>query len=73
MAPIPRNMYVRDKPRSSLTEADPSPGILVQDIAKERRRKATEHEESELEAKQRGRSSEPSVVPPGFEEWKTCA
>jgi hypothetical protein len=49
----------------------------VEDIVKRRRRKAAaEHEESELnelEAEQRGRSHEPSVVPPGFEEWKTCA
>ncbi|KAJ5164942.1 uncharacterized protein N7500_006772 [Penicillium coprophilum] len=29
--------------------------------------------ETELEAEQRGRSHEPSVVPPGFEEWKTMA
>ncbi|KAJ5345148.1 hypothetical protein N7452_003152 [Penicillium brevicompactum] len=47
--------------------------IWSEDMAKASRRKAAEHEESELEAKQRGRSSEPSIVPPGFEEWKTCA
>ncbi|KAJ5874678.1 uncharacterized protein N7529_003108 [Penicillium soppii] len=35
------------------------------------RRKSAEHEETELEAERRGRSHEPSVVPPGFEEWKT--
>ncbi|KAJ5145886.1 Conidiation-specific protein Con-10 [Penicillium bovifimosum] len=29
--------------------------------------------ETELEAEKRARSHEPSVVPPGFEEWKTCA
>ncbi|KAJ5342976.1 uncharacterized protein N7506_002800 [Penicillium brevicompactum] len=47
--------------------------IWSEGMAKASRRKAAEHEESELEAKQRGRSSEPSIVPPGFEEWKTCA
>ncbi|KAJ5603141.1 hypothetical protein N7537_006097 [Penicillium hordei] len=29
--------------------------------------------ETESEAERRGRSHEPSVVPPGFEEWKTMA
>jgi hypothetical protein len=29
--------------------------------------------ELRLESEQGSRSQEPSVVPPGFEEWKTCA
>ncbi|CAI7627124.1 unnamed protein product [Penicillium glandicola] len=37
------------------------------------RRKAPGDGETELEAEERGRSHEPSVVPPGFEEWKTTA
>ncbi|KAJ5230006.1 hypothetical protein N7489_010714 [Penicillium chrysogenum] len=37
------------------------------------RRKAPGNGETELEAERRGRSHEPSVVPPGFEEWKTMA
>ncbi|KAJ5576106.1 Conidiation-specific protein Con-10 [Penicillium sp. DV-2018c] len=36
-------------------------------------KKTLDRWETELEAEQRGRSHEPSVVPPGFEEWKTCA
>ncbi|KAJ5442069.1 hypothetical protein N7445_005076 [Penicillium cf. griseofulvum] len=36
-------------------------------------RKLPGNGETELEAEQRGRSHEPSVVPPGFEEWKTMA
>ncbi|OQE12130.1 hypothetical protein PENVUL_c001G04783 [Penicillium vulpinum] len=35
--------------------------------------KAPGNGETELEAEKRGRSHEPSVVPPGFEEWKTTA
>ena len=37
------------------------------------RGKAVGDGETELEAEQRGRSHEPSVVAPGFEEWKTTA
>ncbi|KAJ5518898.1 hypothetical protein N7453_001320 [Penicillium expansum] len=37
------------------------------------RKKAPGNGETELEAERRGRSHEPSVVPPGFEEWKTMA
>ncbi|KAJ5196844.1 hypothetical protein N7449_007323 [Penicillium cf. viridicatum] len=37
------------------------------------RKKPPGNGETELEAEQRGRSHEPSVVPPGFEEWKTMA
>ncbi|KAJ5836406.1 hypothetical protein N7447_002432 [Penicillium robsamsonii] len=36
-------------------------------------KKAPGNGETELKAEQRGRSHEPSVVPPGFEEWKTMA
>ncbi|KAJ5775571.1 uncharacterized protein N7511_000582 [Penicillium nucicola] len=35
-------------------------------------RHENEHEEC-MESKQRSQSQEPSVVPPGFEESKTCA
>ncbi|KAJ5317744.1 hypothetical protein PENANT_c004G00137 [Penicillium antarcticum] len=31
-----------------------------------------EHQEG-MESKRRSQSQDPSVVPPGFEEWKTCA
>ncbi|CDM35837.1 hypothetical protein DTO013E5_5359 [Penicillium roqueforti] len=37
------------------------------------RGKAVGNGETELEAEQHGRSHEPSVVAPGFEEWKTTA
>ncbi|CAI7675690.1 unnamed protein product [Penicillium discolor] len=37
------------------------------------RKKPPGNGETELEAERRGRSHEPSVVPPGFEEWKTMA
>ncbi|KAJ5685111.1 hypothetical protein N7536_007730 [Penicillium majusculum] len=38
-----------------------------------REKKAPGNGETELEAEKRSRSHEPSVVPPGFAEWKTMA
>lgn len=37
------------------------------------KKEAIEQERAAREVERPGRSFEPSVVPPGFEEWKTCA
>ncbi|KAJ5958790.1 uncharacterized protein N7479_005940 [Penicillium vulpinum] len=69
---VPQNQLVTGLVIDGMNQAIAAKGGRASSRRKSKA-KAPGNGETELEAEKRGRSHEPSVVPPGFEEWKTTA
>ncbi|KAJ5620894.1 hypothetical protein N7510_004878 [Penicillium lagena] len=62
------------KARGGFHDMDPEKQHAIASKGGRAAKKAViEQERAAREVKRQGRSFKPSVVPPGFEEWKTCA